>query len=60
MTAPDKHTAHTVVDWTGYLTHDEVEALKDLARSLPVGGRAYRQHRRGEWHQRTCLYGGPS
>jgi predicted O-methyltransferase YrrM len=37
MTAPDKHTAHTVADWTGYLTHDEIDALKDLARSLPTG-----------------------
>jgi predicted O-methyltransferase YrrM len=29
------HTAHSVVDWTGYLFHEEVDALKDLARSLP-------------------------
>lgn len=34
MTA--KHTSHTVVDWTNYLTHAEVDALKDLARSLPA------------------------
>lgn len=37
MTAPTKHTAHTVVDWTQYLTHAEVDLLQDLARSLPVG-----------------------
>lgn len=35
--APDKHTSHTVVDWTHYLTHDEVDALQELARSLPHG-----------------------
>lgn len=35
----DRHTSHSVVDWTHYLTHAEVEALKDLARSLPQGGR---------------------
>lgn len=29
------HTAHSVTDWTGYLSHPEVDALKDLARSLP-------------------------
>lgn len=28
------HTAHSVVDWTHYLTHAEVDALQDLARSL--------------------------
>lgn len=31
------HTAHSVVDWTGYLTHAEVDALKDLATGLPQG-----------------------
>lgn len=31
------HTAHSVVDWTGYLYHEEVDALQDLARSLPIG-----------------------
>lgn len=35
MTAPDKHTSHTVVEWTHYLTHDEVDLLHALARSLP-------------------------
>lgn len=29
------HTAHSVVDWTGYLYHAEVDALQDMARSLP-------------------------
>jgi predicted O-methyltransferase YrrM len=29
------HTAHSVVDWTGYLTHAEVDALKQLAMALP-------------------------
>lgn len=29
------HTAHSVVDWTGYLYHPEVDALKELARGLP-------------------------
>ena len=29
------HTAHSVADWTQYLTHDEVDALQELARSLP-------------------------
>lgn len=37
MTAPEKHTAHTVVDWTHYLTHDEVDILKHLACTLPNG-----------------------
>lgn len=31
----EKHTAHSVVDWTGYLYHAEVDALQELARSLP-------------------------
>lgn len=30
------HTAHSVVDWTGYLYHPEVDALKELAQSLPA------------------------
>ena len=30
-----KHTSHTVVDWTAYLTHAEVDTLQELARSLP-------------------------
>lgn len=30
-----KHTAHSVVDWTAYLFHDEVDALKELALMLP-------------------------
>lgn len=30
------HTAHSVVDWTGYLYHAEVDALKELALSLPA------------------------
>lgn len=30
------HTAHSVADWTQYLFHDEVDALKDLALSLPA------------------------
>lgn len=30
-----KHTAHIVADWTGYLTHAEIDALKALAQSLP-------------------------
>jgi predicted O-methyltransferase YrrM len=29
------HTAHSVVDWTGYLFHEEVDALQQLARALP-------------------------
>lgn len=29
------HTAHSVVDWTAYLFHAEVDALKELALSLP-------------------------
>lgn len=29
------HTAHSVVDWTNYLTHAEVDALQEMARSLP-------------------------
>lgn len=29
------HTAHSVVDWTGYLYHAEVDALQELTRSLP-------------------------
>lgn len=29
------HTAHSVVDWTGYLFHPEVDALKELALLLP-------------------------
>ena len=33
----EKHTAHSVVDWTGYLYHEEVDALKELAQSLPTG-----------------------
>lgn len=32
---PVCHTAHTVAEWLGYLTHAEIEALKALARSLP-------------------------
>ena len=28
------YTAHDVVEWTGYLFHDEVNALQQLARSL--------------------------
>lgn len=35
MTEEPKHTAHSVVDWTGYLYHEEVDALIELARSLP-------------------------
>jgi predicted O-methyltransferase YrrM len=31
-----KHTAHSVADWTAYLFHDEVDALKTLAQSLPM------------------------
>lgn len=31
------HTAHSVVDWTNYLTHSEVDALQEMARSLPEG-----------------------
>lgn len=31
------HTAHSVVEWTQYLTHDEVDALQEMARSLPTG-----------------------
>lgn len=31
----EKHTAHSVVDWTGYLYHEEVDTLKELAQSLP-------------------------
>lgn len=31
------HTAHSVVDWTAYLTHAEVDALKQLANDLPKG-----------------------
>lgn len=30
-----RHTAHTVSDWVGYLFHDEVNALIQLAQSLP-------------------------
>lgn len=33
----EKHTAHSVVDWTGYLYHEEVDALKELATTLPQG-----------------------
>lgn len=33
----EKHTAHSVVDWTGYLYHEEVDALKELAQRLPEG-----------------------
>jgi predicted O-methyltransferase YrrM len=29
------HTSHSVVDWTAYLFHAEVDALKELALSLP-------------------------
>jgi predicted O-methyltransferase YrrM len=29
------HTAHSVVDWTGYLTHQEVDELQRLAQLLP-------------------------
>ena len=35
----EKHTAHSVVDWTGYLYHEEVDALKALAQSLPQDAR---------------------
>ena len=35
-TAPGRHTSHTVVEWTHYLTHDEVDLLQELARSLPT------------------------
>lgn len=35
MTAPEKHTSATVIEWTHYLTHDEAAALKELAQSLP-------------------------
>lgn len=31
----EKHTAHSVVDWTGYLYHEEVDALKELTAALP-------------------------
>lgn len=31
----EKHTAHSVAAWTGYLHHEEVDALKELARALP-------------------------
>lgn len=31
------HTSHSVVDWTAYLFHEEVDALQELARSLPEG-----------------------
>lgn len=31
----EKHTAHSVADWTGYLYHTEIDALKELAQSLP-------------------------
>jgi predicted O-methyltransferase YrrM len=31
-----KHTSHTVVEWTNYLTHAEVDTLQALARSLPA------------------------
>lgn len=34
-----QHTAHSVVDWTGYLFHAEVDALKELALSLPESPR---------------------
>lgn len=30
-----KHTSHSVVDWTAYLFHEEVDELKRLAQSLP-------------------------
>lgn len=30
------HTAHSVVDWTAYLTHAEVDALKNIAMGLPM------------------------
>lgn len=29
------HTSYTVADWTGYLHYEEIDALKELARSLP-------------------------
>lgn len=29
------HTAYSVADWTGYLTHSEIDTLKTLAQSLP-------------------------
>lgn len=32
----EKHTAHSVAEWTQYLFHDEVDALKELARMLPA------------------------
>src|SRR5512135_2379112 len=28
------HTAYTVADWTAYLTHAEIDALKSLAKPL--------------------------
>lgn len=33
----EKHTAHSVVDWTGYLYHEEVDELQRLATTLPEG-----------------------
>lgn len=35
MTAPEKHTSATVIEWTHYLTHPEAAALKEMAQSLP-------------------------
>lgn len=32
----EKHTAHSVAEWTQYLFHDEVDALKELAQMLPA------------------------
>lgn len=32
----EKHTAHSVAEWTQYLFHDEVDALKALALMLPA------------------------
>jgi len=37
MTAPEKHTSATVIEWTQYLTHPEAAALKEMAQSLPSG-----------------------
>lgn len=32
---PTRHTAHTVSEWLGYLSHTEIEVLQRLAQSLP-------------------------
>lgn len=37
MTVGEQYTAHNVVEWTAYLFHEEVDALQELARSLPHG-----------------------